>query len=783
MRSLLPVFFALALHAQSPSFQLTVVDPAGNPVESAQVSLSHPGSSVLVSATTNPLGQVVLPVPERRQHKLIITASGFQEYSRNISAAEAAKPYTAQLEVLTLAQQVTISANLIAGATEQIANIPGSVDVLDKSTLNESRLFTIDEALRKVAGINVRPEEGFGLRPNIGIRGINPTRSARVLLLEDGLPLSYAPYGDNASYYHPPVDRFEGVEVVKGSGQILYGPMTVGGVVNYVTPAIPATPSGTLSLSGGNRDYMNAHLRYGGTFRNTGILVDGLRKQGEGSRDNTRSGLNDYTFKTISTLSNRATLSLKGNVYTEDSRVTYSGLTEAEFLANPRKNPFRNDVFYGTRYGLSGMYTHVLSPDLVFTGATYLAKFDRDWWRQSSNSGQRPNTNCGGMANLFTTCGNEGRLRNYTTWGVEPKFKSTRRLGALVETDFGVRAHYEVQDRVQMNGNAPMARTGNVVEDNLRKNQAYSAFFQPRFAFGKLSIIPGLRLEHVRYQRNNRLFDNGRGVLGETTLTQFIPGIGVAYNAASAFTLFAGVHRGFAPPRNEDIISNSGGFLDLDAELSWNYEAGFRYRLARSSNFSATFFRMDYQNQVVPATLAGGIGALLTNGGQTLHQGIEISGRHDFRNINASRHSLYLSGAVTLIPTARFEGVRFSSVGGFGNVSVTGNRLPYAPRSLANIITGWYHTSGLHAFVEAVETGRQFGDDLNTVAAIANGQRGALPSYTLFNATLNMPLEAARSTLFVTVKNVGDRVAIVDRARGILPTHPRLVQAGIQYRF
>ena len=96
-----------------------------------------------------------------------------------------------------------------------------------------------DEALRKVSGVHARGEEGFGLRPNIGIRGLLPTRSSKVLLLEDGIPLSYAPYGDNASYYHPPIDRFESVEVIKGAGQVLYGPMTVGGVINYITPAAP----------------------------------------------------------------------------------------------------------------------------------------------------------------------------------------------------------------------------------------------------------------------------------------------------------------------------------------------------------------------------------------------------------------------------------------------------------------------------------------------------------------------------------------------------------------
>jgi len=103
--------------------------------------------------------------------------------------------------------------------------------------------------------VNVRDEEGLALRPNIGIRGLNPTRSSKTLLLEDGLFVTYAPYGDNATYYHPPIERFASVEVVKGAGQIGYGPVTVGGVVNYITPAPPARPTANVRLGLGNRDY------------------------------------------------------------------------------------------------------------------------------------------------------------------------------------------------------------------------------------------------------------------------------------------------------------------------------------------------------------------------------------------------------------------------------------------------------------------------------------------------------------------------------------------------
>ncbi|MBP7476457.1 MAG: TonB-dependent receptor [Pyrinomonadaceae bacterium] len=79
--------------------------------------------------------------------------------------------------------------------------------------------------------------------------------------------------------------------------------------------------------------------------------------------------------------------------------------------------------------------------------------------------------------------------------------------------------------------------------------------------------------------------------------------------------------------------------------------------------------------------------------------------------------------------------------------------------------------------------GRQFGDDLNTVNSIANGQRGALSSQTYWNATANYRIERWKTTFFVTAKNLFDRTFIIDRSRGILPSTSRLVQSGVHIRF
>jgi Fe(3+) dicitrate transport protein len=763
-----------------------VVDETGAAVPGVLITVRRSSTASETRIESDTEGAFSISELAAGDYEITATSAGFALAVQRVSLRPGeARRIPLQLRVGGLTEDVVVVAAEIAGSHERLRRLPGSVDIVDRETLEKSRVMTTNDALRKVAGVHVRDEEGFGLRPNIGIRGLNPTRANKVLLLEDGILLTYAPYGDNATYYHPPIDRFERIEVLKGGAQIAYGPQTIAGAVNYVTPKPPAQRSGSVSLAGGNRDYFNGHGSYGATVGRTGFLIDYMRKQGDGSRENLNFKLNDVNGKVVQTVGAGQTLTLRANYYGEDSNVTYSGLRQDEYLANPRANAFRNDFFYADRYGASATHAFAMSGDLAMTTNLYWNSFRRHWWRQSSNSAQRPNDSadplCGSMANLNTTCGNEGRLREYYVWGIEPRISMHHRIfGISSETDFGVRAHFEHQDRLQENGLTPTARSGDRVESNVRTNDAYASFVQNSFLFGGWTVTPGIRLEHVRFVRTNRLANAGTGVTGETDLTRIIPGIGVSHTTGEQITVFGGVHRGFAPPRTEDIISNTGGVIDLDPELSWNYEAGIRSTMRPGVSVDATFFRMDYENQVIPASLAGGVGATLTNGGATLHQGIELRAQIDTAPIIGSSHDAYLRLAYTYLPVAEFSGTRFSNIPGFGVVSVSGNRLPYAPEQVVSIGVG-YARGPIDLLLEAVRTSDQFGDDLNTVAPTPDGQRGLLPGYTVWNTAMNYMV--ARATLFLAVKNLQDELFIVDRTRGILPGSPRLVQAGVKFAF
>lgn len=572
-----------------------VVDPSGATVAGAQITIKTPDGALL-GTQSNEVGQFTVDNLAAGDYMVAASAPGLLAAEQRLTLRSAGRQQiTVTLEIEGVRQDLVVAAQRLGGASPLERRLPGSYDTIDRDMLEQTHPHDANEALRKISGLTVRDEEGLGLRPNIGIRGLNPTRSSKTLLLEDGVPLTFAPYGDNASYYHPPIERFDAIEVLKGSGQIAFGPSTIGGVVNYITPVPPLRPAGTVFITGGNHSFVNASATVGATRGRVGWLFDVLRKQSDGARANTHSDLTDVNAKVVAAAGSAHVLTLKSNYYGEDSQLTYSGLREDEFRIDPRQNPFVNDAFAGDRVAGSVTHTGALTDGLLLTTTAYASRFARDWWRQSSNSGQRPNDSadatCGGMANLLTTCGNEGRLRRYLTFGAESKLRLER--GGWGALDAGVRVHGERQERRQENGETPMARTGVLVENNARDANALSAFVQHRVAAGRLAVTPGLRVEHVRFTRLNRLADGGRGAAGASTLTQLVPGVGVTLGVVDRAVLFGGVHRGFAPPRIEDVISNAGGIVDLNAELSWNAELGIRSEPRRGFALAATWFRMD----------------------------------------------------------------------------------------------------------------------------------------------------------------------------------------------
>lgn len=664
----------------------------------------------------------------------------------------------------------------VIGSKDQQFTQSSTSTIIEQQDLESAHVMTTNEALRKVPGIVVRDEEGFGIRPNISIRGLNPTRSTKVMLLEDGIPLGYAPYGDNASYSYPSIDRFSRIEVQKGANQVKFGPQTISGVINHITPDAPEEFGGWASLTAGNRDFVKGRLNVGGN----GMLLDYTHKSGEGNRDNTNLNLDDLNFKFTKAINDSHAVTLRTNYLSENSEVGYSGLTLAEFNNfGAEYYPYENDSFDTKRYMVSLTHDWQVSEKALLTTNYYYIYFDRDWWRSSSNS----NDTLGGASNCTllrdqrlagvrvdpNICqANQGRQRTYHTYGVEPRLSVDHSMGQF---EAGLRLHYEDQDRRQDNGNSPTARSGVRVEDNIRETQAYSGFISNRFDIGNFNITPVLRYEHIDNSRKNNL----NGERGSEVLTEWVPGISAAYTMNDQYTVFGGVHRGFAPPRVEDLIVGNGS-TEVGAEKSTNYELGFRARPTKALSIESTAFYNDFDNLIAVGSVANA-GVPLSEG-EARFAGLEVLGTYDFDN------GMYSRVAYTWLPIAE-QTSAFRNVLNPANTiagSASGNRQPYAPENTITAAFG-YRMGNWDAMIEAVYVGKQYADFAETRAVNATGQNGEISSYTIYNAAVNYKMPQHNTTLFLVGKNIFDREYIVDRTRGILLGMPALVQVGARYDF
>ncbi len=714
---------------------------------------------------------------------------------------------------------------IIGTAPSALDHIPGSGKVVTSESIEQNHRFTINEALREVPGVNVRDEDGVGIRPNIGIRGLDPTRSRKVHIMEDGVPIMLMPYADPSSYYFPPIFRFDRIEVLKGSGQLLYGPQTIGGVINLITRMPTLQPEGHFQVWGGNLDYLNVHFDYGGTWGKSGYLVDYTHSQTDTPRfTNIRARIDDLTFKTVQELSDRTQILAKFNYYRENSGIGYQGLTQAEWATRgeDRQTPFTNDHFDFMRLGYHVAVNHMFTANLTSTTNFFGHYMERDWSRQSQQGVDITGSPVGGIQNgnsipatAYGVVPANQRFTNereYWVWGVEPRFHHSHAFpffGLKGEADFGARYMYEQSDRKQLLNTvsgtglpsscvvSPPGATC-LGENNKRTTNAYAFFAQERLMWGPFTLTPGFRVEHISYDQTNRLANNGNGNYGKTNFTEVLPGAGITYSPFQNTTFFFGAHRGMAPPQISDAVALATAQpVDLDPELSWTYELGVRGNLAHWAAYSITGYQMDFDNQIITQSVAGGVGATLTNAGRTQHRGAEVATQIDLWDAVTGRddnQDVTFDFNYTWVAQANFRGTRNSSLGAAAllpgeptTLSVSGNRLPYTPEHLITAGIGYanraFWIGPFNARLETQCVSDQFADDRNTVIPTPSGQRGIVRGWCMLNASVNQHVKKINTTFFFTGKNMLDHDAIVDRSRGIYPSLPALWQAGAKWTF
>ncbi len=791
---------AVPLHAQV-SLRGRVVDASsGQPVAAAQVKLLPVGRWVLTDVD----GTFVLTNARAEGDRVQVLALGYAPAEVILSGSMV----TGAPLNIQLTPRVTELAGIavIGQSPGALSRLPGSAVVIDAAELQATRPLSGNEVFKLVPGVHVQEEEGLGFRANIGIRGLDPDRSRTLLVLEDGIPIALAPYGEPEMYYTPPIDRMERVELVKGSGSIQFGPQTIGGVLNYVTADPPATPGGRLELMGGSGEFAMGQLAYGGTWNGAGLRLNALRRQAQDIR-----GLwfnqTDVGVKFSVPVGEGDVVGAKIGVYDEASNSTYVGLTDSIFLVNPHSYPGAEDLLRIRRYSASLSHERPLGRGVGLRTVAYAYQTVRHWSRQ--DYAYSPGGNGFVFAN---STGN--RNRAFEVAGVEPRLRLTHALGEL---EAGARVHYERARDQHINGRTATSRTGEIRDDEVRQGHAVAAFVQNRFEVSqRVRVTPGLRLEYFSYGRNilrtrvrREVRDANGTMIGTTRLPEdvdiasgddmlaVIPGLGLSWHPGSGATVFAGAHRGFAPPRVKDALiydddllppSQQPGdlvSLQLDAEQSWNLEVGARLRIAGALSLDFTTFYLDFSNQIVEPSLSAGsvVQAQLANQGATRHRGVETAVGVDWGVLAGWPFTLTTEVKYTYAD-ARFSRDRFLRHPDGDTVSIRGNRLPYAPGHRWVLSGAVSLPAGLTLKVDGVRVSEQFADNFETRDASANGRNGAIPPYLMWNAAAAYRLPGTALTSVLTVKNVFDKLYIASRRpEGIKPGLLRQVHAGVDWSF
>lgn len=623
----------------------------------------------------------------------------------------------------------------IIGEPEEQPRIVGSAHSVDEETLEREEHDDIHRVLRSVPGVYVRGEDGYGLRPNIGLRGADPNRSSKVTLMEDGILFGPAPYSAPAAYYFPMTTRLVGVEVFKGPAAVRFGPNTIGGAINLQTREIPRELETGIDVAAGTWGYGKLHGFAGKSWKRFGVLFEGARVRASGFKDLDGGGdtgfrKNEFMLKARLHGDPGARVyqqfDVKFGLSTEVSNETYLGLTQEDFDESPYRRYRASSLDRMDWWRTQAQAAYFMATGIVeYQSTLYRHDFSRAWTKFNRFAGtaapdpysffEDPTSGTNGillavLRGEADSTGEEENLligtnqRDFVSQGWQNTLRispNTRYVDQVIEV--GARLHFdrvsriEDEDQYAMLSGSPslVAGTQQLVVQN--RGEALVGSFhvadEVRIV-DRFTVSPGARVEVIRTSFEDTTPDpTGAPIDPETVSsvdTVFLPGVGVHVQATPWLGVLGGVHSGFSPKA-------PGRGASVQAERSINYEAGLR---ATHKGFRAEgiAFANDYSNLVSNCTFSQGcdsteVGAQFS-GGEVLIAGAE----------SLAGYRTDLGGAGWLDTTAtytytwtRFSNTFSSSSPFLGEVE-RGDKVPYVPEHVASVqFAGGMRRWGTHA--------------------------------------------------------------------------------------
>ncbi|WP_435414809.1 TonB-dependent receptor family protein [Polaribacter aestuariivivens] len=722
------------------------------------------------------------------------------------------KKQNESLDSVQKLDEIIISTNVIFGNKFVAQNRTGSAYYLSSKELQKFSFTDINRALRTVPGVTIYEEDGFGLRPNISLRGTSPERSSKITLMEDGVLIAPAPYSASSAYYFPTIARMEAVEVLKGSSQVQFGPFTTGGAINMISSQIPTEFGGNIRASYGSFNSNQLHAKIGGGNSTFGYMVEYLNYGSDGfktlpSGKNTGFNKNDVVAKFKVNLFPEArikqSLEFKFQYADEVGNETYLGLTEQDFNINPfsRYASSNNDKM--TTDHTQYMLTHHLefSNNFKITTTAYQNNFARNWYKLNdvtfngdkqsiANILENPtalsshfNIVNGSVNSGADAIGIKANNRKYYSQGIQSKLDYHWYEGdAFHDLEFGVRFHYDEEDRFQWVDKYSISDSGNLTLTNagvpgtdanrISSANAFATFITYKLKYNNWTFTPGVRYENITLQREdfgkNDVTRTGANLSSrENNVGVFIPGMGTNYKFSNNFSLFGGIHKGFSPPGNQE---------DEKPEESINYELGTRFNLGKLRGEFVGFYN-DYSNLLGSDLAAtGGTGSLdQFNAGEVKVNGIELLLNYNLAR-KMSEFSLPFSFGYTFTNTEFLNS--FGSSDSLWGTVTAGDELPYIPKHQFNAALSLEHNKF------EINLNARYNGEFRTLAG-----SGEIPNNEKVASNFIVDLSGKyyinkRLNLTTNIINLLDNTYAVSRVpAGLRPGHPFGIYGGLEFRF
>lgn len=684
--------------------------------------------------------------------------------------------------------------------------VPGSAQTIGAAELQRFERDNIHQVLSAVPGVYIREEDGYGLRPNIGMRGSGSERSAKIALMEDGVLIAPAPYSAPAAYYFPLITRMERVDVLKGPAAIEYGPNTIGGAINMRSRPVPWEQEGELDAALGGYTYSKLHASYGHSVERAGFLIEGLNLHSNGFKNldtgedtgfAKKDGQIKLRFNSDSSAGSYHQLDIKLGYSDELSNETYIGLTEDDFAATPyrRYAATQLDLMDWRHLRAQIDYRLELPSGTRIVTTAYRHDFSRSWRKLNRFNSDRSindilaEPDSGNNAVFYAILQGQAdstseaemlmlgdNQRDYVSQGVQTTGRIRRdMLGGRNTIDIGARLHYDSINRYHtedgyfmLDGALGSAEVDTIVNrDETHSALALATFIRDKWQRGRFTVTAGTRAELIHNQWTNRHMADADGTANFFVL---IPGAGAVYRPTEELELIAGVHKGFVPVAPAQAP-------DVKPETSINYEAGMRYSAPRQA-FELIGFFSDYSNIKGTCTFSSGcsdeqIGNEF-NGGSVHVMGVEAAGTWQVPVTSS------LSAPVRFSYTfnrSRFQESFTSTNPLWGDVQ-RGDALPYLPNHQVALRAGLAHRRG-HLF-----TSMSYVSGMRDVASQGMPIDG---QYTDGYVVLDVAAawQVGRlGKLYLTVDNILDQAYMVSRRPiGTRPGKPRLFVLGYKNNF